>query len=117
VYVHLGTNFKVHAVGRCGRVVDGLGTGLDIGVYAVVVRGREEAQVAERVNRDGVIGSAITKSTSVSRDSSIVDVVVGLGTQQEAVTSENDVASDVRSLLSRIKSSISQTFQRSCHGW
>jgi len=95
---NLCTNFEVHAVGRRGRVIDGLGTGFDIGIYAMVVRGGEETHVAERVEGDSIIGSAITKSTGISRDSSVVDVVVGLGTQQEAVTGENDVASDIRTV-------------------
>jgi len=95
---NLGTDFEVHAVGRRGRVVDGLGTGFDIGIYTMVVRGGEETQIAERVESDGIIRSAITKSTGISRDSAVVDVVVGLGTQQESVTSENNVAGDVRSV-------------------
>jgi len=74
----------------------------------MVVRGGEETQIAERVESDGIIRSAITKSTGISRDSSVVDVVVGLGTQQESVTSENNVAGDVRSLLRKMDSSISK---------
>lgn len=97
-HVHFGADFEVHAVRRRGRVVDGLCAGFNISIDAVVVRCRKETHVAETVNGDGVIWCTITDSGGIAGDGSVVDIVVGLSTQKDAVSSKNNVARDIRTL-------------------
>jgi len=99
-HVHLGADFEIHAVGRRGRVVDGLCAGLNVSVDAVVVRSREEAHVAEAVDGDSIVWGAVAESSGIAGDCAIVDIVVGLGTQKDTVTGKDNVAGDIRTLQS-----------------
>lgn len=111
-YVHLSADLKVHAVGRRGRVVDRLCTGFNVGIDTVVVGSGEDTEIVQRMKSDGVVWSTVAERSSVAGDSAIGDVVVGLGTQQEPIASENDIARDAISLYDP-SSMPAQTFELS----
>ena len=59
----------------------------------VVARG-ESAEVAETVEGDGVLGGTVAEGSSVTSDLALSNVVRGLGTEEETVTTENGVSSE-----------------------
>jgi hypothetical protein len=65
----------------------------------VIVRGREQAHVAKGVEGDGVIRCTVANSGSIASDASIIDIVVGLSTDEDTIPGKNDVTGDVGSLL------------------
>jgi hypothetical protein len=55
----------------------------------VVVGSREDGEVGETVNGDGVRRSGVSETESVTGDRSGRDRVGGLGTEEETVTADN----------------------------
>lgn len=127
VEVGLGSDLEVHASdGRLG-VVDGLGTGLDLRGDAVVVRRREDGEVAEGVDGGSVLRSGVANGTSVAGDGTSLDVVGRLSSNEEAVTGGNSVSSERGSLeevdggasvdSGGLRESTSDRSARSASGW
>ena len=97
VKVGLGTDLEVHVAGSL-RVVGGAGAGLNVGIHAVVVRGAVGRQVAESVQRDGVLRSVEASSQVVAGQLLVLGAVGGLGTEQEAVTADHGIGGQQRAL-------------------
>lgn len=99
VEVDLGSHLEVDpSVGGRLGVVGGTGTGLDVGVDAVVVRGRVGGEVAQALQGDGVLGGVEAGSEVVLGHLGSLDVVRGLGTSEETVTAQDGVGSEDGSL-------------------
>jgi len=94
VKVGLGSDFEGDTTGGGLGVVDSLGTSLDVLANSVVVRSGEGGQVSETVEGDGVVGSGVTESTSVSGDGTGGDIVRCLGTNKETISANNSVGSE-----------------------
>ena len=89
--VGLGADFQRDPVeGRLG-VVDCLCTSLDILRDLVVVAGTEGGEVPETVQGDGVFGSGESDGTGISGDRTRSDIVGGLGTDEEAISTDDSV--------------------------
>ena len=86
----LGGNLKTDIVAAL-RVPDGLGASLDLGVDLVVVRGGEDAQVVRGNDGGGVQWLGIADTERVAGDSRLLDVVAGLGTDEEAIVADDGV--------------------------
>jgi len=98
IEVCLSTNFKADvARGRLG-IVDGLGTSLNVAADAVVVRSREGAHVPETVEGNSVFRSTVAKSSSVTGNASLGNVVSAFSTEKETVTTEDRVSGERRAL-------------------
>lgn len=100
VEVSLGSDLEVDlgaVVGRLG-VVGGSCSSLDVSVDSVVVGSRVGRQVAQAVEGDGVVWGVVAGSDVVPGDLGALDVVRGLSTSQEAVTSDNSISSESRAL-------------------
>jgi hypothetical protein len=74
-----------------GGVPGSLSTGLDLSVDTVVVASGEERQVVAGSDGSGVLGNAVADSSGVLGDSSLVDVVATLSTDEESLVAENGV--------------------------
>jgi len=98
VKVSLGTDLERDTAGGRLGVVDGLGAGLDVLRDLVVVRGREGREVAETVEGDGVLGGGVAEGSGVAGEGTGLDVVRGLGTDEEAVVADNGVSGEGRTL-------------------
>ena len=72
-------------------VPGGLGTGLNLGVDTVVVRGGEDAQVAAGGDGSGVLGNAVADGSGVLGDGGLLDVITTLGTDEEALVAQDGV--------------------------
>ena len=96
VQVGLDSDLEVDARGL--GVVDRLGSSLGLGVDSVVVRGREEREVSERVDGGGVLRGGVSDSGGVSGDGTGQLVVRGLSSDQEAVSGSDSVGGEGRSL-------------------
>ena len=95
VEVDLGADLERDvARGRRAGVVHGLGAGLDVGADAVVVARGVRGEVGEPVEGDGVLGGTVAEGSSVTSDLALSNVVRGLGTEEETVTTENSVSSE-----------------------
>lgn len=86
----LGGNLEADGVAGLG-VPGGLGTGLDLGVDLVVVRGSEDAQVVSGGDGSAVLGSGVADGGAVGGDGSLVDIVAGRGTGEEALMADDGV--------------------------
>ena len=96
--VGLGSDFEGDTTGGGLGVVDSLGTSLDVLANSVVVRSGEGGQVSETVEGNGVVGSGVTESTSVSGDGTGGNIVRSLGTNKETISANNSVGSEGRAL-------------------
>lgn len=74
-----------------GGVPGSLGTGLNLGVHAVVVAGGEQRQVVAGGDGSGVLWNAVADGSGVLGDGSLGDIVATLSTDQEALVAENGV--------------------------
>lgn len=77
-------------------VVDGLGARLDVLGHLVVVRRREDGQVGEAVERDGVGRRRVAEAERVARDGARRDRVGRLGTEEEPVAANDLLSARVR---------------------
>lgn len=79
IEVRLGSDLEVDTrVGRSSLgVVGGTGTGFDVGVDAVVVRGRVGGEVAEALEGDGVLGGLVAGCEVVARDLAALSSGIG----------------------------------------
>jgi hypothetical protein len=64
----------------------------------VVVASGEGIQVAETVESNRVFGGIVANSGGVAGDLAVSDVVGSLGTNEEAIATENGVSSDTGTL-------------------
>jgi len=78
-------------VGAALGVPDGLGTGLDLRVDLVVVGGGEDAEVARGNDGGGVEGLLVADTEGVAGDGGLLDVVTGLGADEETVVADDGV--------------------------
>lgn len=78
-------------VGAALGVPDSLGTGLDLRVDLVVVGGGEDAQVARGDDGGGVERLLVADTERVAGDGGLLDVVAGLGTDEEAVVADDGI--------------------------
>ena len=102
VEVELGTNLK--SDGGLGtlltsgvslsRVPDGLSTSLEIGIDAVVVRGREDLEGVVGVKSNRVLGGGVTGSGTETGDGSTGNIVSDITSEQETLTTDNDITSE-----------------------
>lgn len=86
----LAGQFEPDVVGTLG-IPRGLGAGLDLGIDAVIVRGREDAEVVGGRDGGGVLGHAVADRGRVARDGGLLHVVRGLGPGQEALVPDHGV--------------------------
>jgi len=98
VQIGLCTDFKANVA--CGRlrIVNGLGTSLNIAADAVVVRSSEGVHVSKAVDGDSVFGCTVAEGGSVTRNAALGDVVSAFSTKKETVTTEDSVSSERRAL-------------------
>ena len=94
VEVVLGADLEGDLVGGRLGVVDGLGAGLGRNVDAVVVRGREDREVAEGVDGGRVLGGGVADGGGVLGDGTRDVVVGGLTANKEAVPGNDSVGGD-----------------------
>lgn len=95
VEVGLGADLEVDlAVSGVLGVISGSGTGLDVSVDSVVVRGGVGGEVAETVEGDGVLWGVVAGSQVVLGDLATLDVVGCLGTDEEAVAADDGVGGE-----------------------
>ena len=94
INLRLSTDLKADTLGGGLGVVDSLGTSLDVRADTVVVACSESAQVTETVEGDGVLGGTVAEGSSVTSNLALSNVVRGLGTEEETVTTENGVSSE-----------------------
>lgn len=109
VHSRLGTDLEGNTRGGSLGVVDGFGTSLDVTVDAVVVAGREGAQVVESVNGDGVFRCAESDGRCVAGNLALGDVVGSLSSNEEPVTSNNGVGGEGGSLRQEKNENVSAT--------
>ena len=64
----------------------------------MVVAGGEGLQVVKTVEGDGVVGSVEANGGGVTGDVTLSDVVCGLSTDEETITSEDGVSGEGRAL-------------------
>lgn len=81
----LGSDLEVDVAGNGLGVVRGASGRLDVWVDAVVVAGAVGAQVAQAVQRYGVLWRVEASSQVVARNLAIANVVRCLGTDEEAI--------------------------------
>ena len=86
----LAGDLKADLVAALG-VPGGLGAGLDLRVDLVVVGGGEDAQVAGRGDGGRVVDGGVSNGGRVVGDGSLLDIVAGRGTSQEAVLTDDGV--------------------------
>lgn len=86
----LGGNLKADSVAGLG-VPGSLGTGLNLAVDLVVVRGSEDAQVVSGGDGSAVLGSSVADSSAVAGDSSLLDIVASRGTSEETLVADDSV--------------------------
>jgi hypothetical protein len=86
----LAGNLKADSVAGLG-VPGGLGTGLNLAVNLVVVRGGEDAQVVGGGDGSAVDGGSVADGGAVGGDGGLADVVAGAGTGEEALVADNGV--------------------------
>lgn len=96
VKVSLGADLEADLRALDLGVVDGLGAGLDVLRDLVVVRRREDGQVGEAVDGDGVRRRGVAEAERVARDGARRDRVGRLGTEEEAVAADDLRASERR---------------------
>ena len=88
----LAGDLEANTAGRAALgVPSGLGTGLNLSVDVVVVRGSKDVQAVGGSDRSGVLGDAVTDGSGVLGDLSSLDIVANLGTGKEAVMADNDI--------------------------
>jgi hypothetical protein len=75
-------------------VIHSLGASLDVTADTVVVAGGEGLQVVKAVNGHSVFRRVVTKSSSVTSDVALSDVVSSLSTNKESITAQNGVGSE-----------------------
>lgn len=102
VEVQLGTNLQ--SDGRLGSlaltsggslgVPDGLATSLEVGVDAVVVRGREDLERVVGVQGDRVLGGGVASGGGEAGDVGLGDIVGDITTNQEAITANNGITGE-----------------------
>jgi hypothetical protein len=97
-YSRLSTNFEADVLGGCLGVVDSLGASLNVTANTVVVRSSESAHVSETVEGDSVFGSAVAEGGSVTRDTTLGNVVSAFSTEKETIAAEDGVCSEGGSL-------------------
>lgn len=93
----LGSNLELR-LGRSVGVPGGLGTSLNLGVDAVVVRSGEHAQVVGGGDGSGVLGNGVTNGSSIAGDAASLDIVADLGTSEETVVADSHVTLEGGSL-------------------
>jgi hypothetical protein len=86
----LGGNLKADLVSGLG-FPGGLGTGLNLGVDTVVVASGEQTQVVRGGDGSGVSGEAVSDGSRVFGDSSLLDIVATLSTNEETLVTEDGV--------------------------
>lgn len=72
-------------------VPGGLGTGLDLAVDLVVVGSGKGAQVVGGGDGGAVLGSDVADGGAVAGQGSLVDIIAGAGTGQEALVADNGI--------------------------
>lgn len=86
----LAGNLEADSVAGLG-VPGGLGTGLDLAVDLVVVRGGKDAQVVGGGDGSAVKRGSIANGGAVGGDGGLVDVVAGAGTGEEALVADDGI--------------------------
>ena len=79
-------------------VPDGLSTSLEIGVDAVVVRGREDLERVVGVESKGVLGGGVAGSGGEAGDVSTTDIVGDISSERETIATDNDITGEGRAL-------------------
>lgn len=64
----------------------------------MIVAGREGAKVVKTVDGDSVFGCIVTNSGSVTRNVTLGNIICGLCTKEEPITTNNSVGSERRTL-------------------
>jgi hypothetical protein len=86
----LAGNLETDSVAGLG-VPGSLGTGLNLAVDLVVVRGSKDAQVVGGSDGSAVLGTGIADGGAVGSDGSLVNVVASAGTGKETLVADNGV--------------------------
>ena len=60
----------------------------------MVVARREGVEVVEGVNGNGILGSIETDGSSIAGNLALGDIVSGLGTKKETITTEDSVCGE-----------------------
>lgn len=94
----LGADFKGNATSRRLGVIDSLGTSFNVTAHTVVVGGRVGRQIAQSVQSNGVLRSGEPESSSIASDLARRHIVGSLSTEKEAITSNNGIGREGRSL-------------------
>lgn len=86
----LAGNLEADSVAGLG-VPGSLGTGLNLGVDLVVVRGGEDAQVVRGSDGSAVLGSSVADGGAVGSQGSLVGIVASAGTGEETLVADNGI--------------------------
>jgi hypothetical protein len=92
--VRLRANFKCNAATGSLYIVDSLGTSFNVLADTVVVASAEDIAVAKTMQSHSIFGCAVANSSSVASDGTFLHVKGGLGTNQEAVTTDDTISGD-----------------------
>ena len=81
-------------------VIHSLGASLDVTAHTVVIAGSKSLQVVKTVNGDSVFRRVVTKSSSITSNVALSDVVSSLSTNKETITAQNGVGNESGALQS-----------------
>lgn len=75
-------------------VIERLSTGLGVSVDTVVVTGGVSVEVVDSLKGNGVFGRVVANGSSIAVDAALGNIVRSLGTEEEAITTNNSVGSE-----------------------
>ena len=75
-------------------VIHSLGASLDVTAHTVVVASSKSLQVVKTVNGDSVFRRVVTKSSSITSNVALSDVVSSLSANKETITAQNGVCNE-----------------------
>ena len=92
-------------------VIHSLGASLDVTAHTVVIAGSESLQVVKTVNGDSVFRRVVTKSSSITSNVALSDVVISLSANKEPITAQNGVSNESGALCKKVKFNVTQCLQ------
>jgi len=84
-------------------IIDGLGTGLNVRAYTVIIAGRERLHVVESMESDGIFWGIESNGTSVTSYVALGNIVGGFYAKEETITAKDGVRGE-RWALEKVKS-------------
>jgi len=94
VQISFAASLETDITGGSLGIVDGLRASFYITAYTVIVRSSKGAQIPESMNGDSIFWGAVAECSSISRDTTLSDVVGSLGTKKETITTDDGISSE-----------------------